>query len=203
MNKKRNALTEDLVGKKFNRLTVIEYSHSNNGAVWLCKCDCGSFITAKGKDLKNGKTKSCGCFHRDCASKLGKSKKTHGQSNTRLYYIWRAMKERCFNKNSRVYNRYGGRGITVCDEWANSFEAFYKWSINNGYSQKLTLDRIDNDGIYEPDNCRWTTMKVQNQNKSKPAPKEFYKNQYGIFRRRESSKVKGVRDDDVDGEAGR
>lgn len=184
MNRKRNALTDELVGRKFNRLTVIDYSHSDNGAVWLCKCDCGGVITAKGRDLKSGKTKSCGCFHRDCASKLGKSKETHGKSNTRLYYIWCAMKERCLNEKSSAYKWYGGREITVCEEWKSSFEDFYDWAMSHGYEEHLTLDRIDNDKGYFPDNCHWVTMKAQNSNRRKPAQREFYKNQYGIFKRK-------------------
>ena len=120
MNKKNNASTDNLVGKKFNRLTVIKYDHSDNGAVWLCKCDCGNYITAKGHSLKSGKTKSCGCYHKDLARKLGKSKKTHGKSEDRIYYIWCAMKARCNNANNAHYDRYGGRGITVCDEWTNN-----------------------------------------------------------------------------------
>lgn len=189
MNKKRNARTDELVGRKFNRLTVIDYSHSDNGAVWLCKCDCGGFITVKGKDLKSGKTKSCGCFHRDCASKLGKSKETHGKSNTRLYYIWRAMKERCLNENSSAYKWYGGRGITVCDEWKLDFKAFYRWAMSHGYEEHLTLDRIDNESGYSPNNCQWTTMKEQSRNRRKPTPREFYKNQYGTFKSRVKEEV--------------
>lgn len=87
---------------------------------------------------------------------------THGMSKSRIYHIWCGMKARCSNKSSK---NYGGRGITVCDEWANSFDAFYEWSINNGYADDLTIDRTDNDGIYEPDNCRWTTYLVQNNNR--------------------------------------
>ena len=88
----------------------------------------------------------------------------HGLKHTRQYRIWLQMKNRCFNKNTSRYKDYGGRGITVCDEWRNDFKAFYDWSMSNGYSDDLTIDRINNDGDYEPNNCRWVTMKVQNRN---------------------------------------
>lgn len=128
-----------------------------------CKylCFCGKeFITDK-YSVKSGATKSCGCYHRYL---LLQRVKTHGDTNTRLNRIWRAVKSRCLNKNNKCYNLYGGRNITICNEWL-SYEPFKNWALNNGYEDKLTIDRIDNDKNYEPNNCRWITNKIQSINR--------------------------------------
>lgn len=150
---------EDLNGKKFNRLTVIKRTSGTikKHTYWECKCDCGNTTIVASQKLKNGSTKSCGCY--------GKEKVTrHGMWNTRVYKIWCNMKSRCNNSKLDVYEYYGARGITVCEEWENDFMSFYKWAMDNGYDEKLTLDRIDVDKNYEPNNCRWVTMKTQANN---------------------------------------
>jgi hypothetical protein len=153
----------DMTGQVFGRLTVLERAENTkrNKAQWLCQCSCGNKTIVSRTHLKRGQVKSCGCYRVD----LGKLNKTHGMKGTRLYRIWSGMKDRCLNRNSKYWDRYGGRGITVCEEW-KTFENFMEWAKQNGYSKKLTLDRIDNDGNYEPSNCRWATMKQQQNNRS-------------------------------------
>lgn len=156
MSKKLN-----LIGQKFGKLTVLEECNdrSKYGAiVYKCLCDCGnvSYVTSCNLRAKNG-TKSCGCSH------VGHS--THGKRHTRLYSIWLNMKQRCYNPKRAQYKDWGGRGIVMCDEWKNDFIAFYDWSMSNGYNDDLTIDRIDNNKNYKPDNCRWVDHKIQSNNK--------------------------------------
>ena len=156
----------DLTGMKFGRLTVIERDSDYispkgyHSTAWKCRCDCGSTATVRAIYLKNGAVRSCGCLRAEHPNHT-----THGKSNTRLYTIWKGILTRCYNKNDPAYAGYGGRGIHMCDEWRENFEAFYMWSINNGYRDNLTIDRIDNKMGYSPDNCRWATNKVQQNNK--------------------------------------
>lgn len=159
----------DLTGQKFGRLTVLERSeNSKTGkAKWLCKCDCGNEVSVMSTSLISGRTKSCGCFHRETSAK---NNYRHGLRNKRLYGVWQGMIARCYNKNNSVYENYGGRGISVCKEWRNDFQSFYDWSMANGYDEnaergKYTLDRINTRGNYEPDNCRWITIAKQQLNK--------------------------------------
>lgn len=154
---------EDLTGRRFGFLTVSgESERRGKNIMWNCLCDCGNRVVVPRSNLMNGHTKSCGCKTKEM---IGNATRVHGFVGTRLNRIYHGMKSRCYNPNNEKYKDYGGRGITVCDEWKNDFQAFYDWAMSNGYKENLTIDRINVDGNYEPSNCRWADNITQSYNK--------------------------------------
>lgn len=159
---KSERMTKDESGNRYGRLLVIDKAEYNSRyAYWNCLCDCGNIKAIRGSQLRNGDTTSCGCRSREILKQQQDNKRTHGLSKTNLYKRWLSMKKRC-NDNNNL--RYGARGIKVCKEWTNDFLSFYNWSLENGYKKELSIDRINNDGNYEPTNCRWTTAMEQRHN---------------------------------------
>lgn len=153
---------KDITGQKFGRLTALyrlHNYHDKNHTRWLCACDCGNLVEVQLSNLTNNHTTSCGCYYYKGYNKLDKV-------GRRIYNIWRGMKLRCCSIKSNRYKYYGRRGIKVCDEWKDNFQVFYDWALNNGYKEGLTIDRINVDGNYSPENCRFATIKQQARNKS-------------------------------------
>lgn len=172
---------QECIGKRYGRLTVISLNLDKIKEVkerthktyifYNCKCDCGNYSVTEKSRLKSGNTKSCGCYEKECKKtnclKHGAYSNFEKGKRERLYSTYSKMKQRCYNKNNKDYNYYGGRGILICDEWLdkeNGYEIFREWSLNNGYTDDLTIDRIDVNGNYKPSNCRWVDMKTQMNN---------------------------------------
>lgn len=155
---------QDLTGMRFGRLTVIEESYKENGKVyWRCRCDCNEETIVQGSKLRGGQTKSCGCLFDEYMQdriKYFYKDRVH----QKLYKTWACMKQRCYNPHNASYNNYGGRGITVCQEWKDNFLNFYNWAINNHYNDKLIIERKNVNGNYDPTNCKWATAKEQQNN---------------------------------------
>lgn len=183
--------TNDLTGKRFDRLLVVKKLHRvvDSCFYYLCRCDCDSEVEIRGDCLYSGSTRSCGCLNRESST-------THGMYRTRFYTIWQQMKDRCGNSNRDDYNTYGGRDITVCDRWKNSFENFrddmyysYLDHIEKFGEKNTSIDRIDVNGNYEPSNCRWATLKEQNRNKRNNRIIRFRGNEITLA---EASEITGV-----------
>ena len=165
----------NLIGMTFGRLTVIarvdDYvdKWGKHTSQWLCECSCENhtICIVRGPSLTSKKhpTRSCGCLRKEVASDKRKQQQTHGMSKTKIYKVWGSMKARCNNPNNKFYYRYGARGIKVCEEWNNSFDAFFQWAVTSGYKEGLSIERLDNDKGYEPNNCTWISLKDQATNK--------------------------------------
>lgn len=157
----------DLTGQYFDRLLVLGDSGYRccEKVLWLCLCSCGKGALVTTSDLKSGKQRSCGCLHGELVATRNKANATHRSTRTRLYSIWTGIKNRCYNKRAHTYRYYGARGIKMCDAWREDFVAFRDWALDNGYADSLSIERIDVDGDYCPENCTWIPFGQQQRNK--------------------------------------
>ncbi len=184
----KNQIRLHLEGQRYGKLVVLKEAepiYSKTGKMirrWECQCDCGNITVVRHGDLRSGRTVSCGCYNYEKESVL----KTHGYSRTKLYDVYIKMKSRCNNPDDKNYADYGGRGIKVCKEWNESPKSFIEWALNNGYKEKLSIDRINVNGNYEPGNCRWTDSETQCLNQRiRKDNKTGYKGLYidkGVYR---------------------
>lgn len=152
----------DITGNRYCKLVVLKRLENAKGGipVWECLCDCGNVTRVRGNNLKSGAVKSCGCLKKEAKPTL-----RHNMSKTRLYREWASIKRRCYTKSDKGYKNYGLRGIKMCDDWKNSFESFMKWALENGYTDALTIERIDVNKDYCPENCAWIPFDEQQKNR--------------------------------------
>lgn len=188
---RRDFRKHDLAGQRFGRLTVLgvaEDDMKHHGQRWLCQCDCGNTVIVRSDGLVSGHTKGCGCENA--------RRTTHGKADTKLFKVWTGMKQRCFNPKDYAYPNYGGRGVTICAEWSNDFSTFYEWSVTHGYKEGLSIDRIDVNGNYCPENCRWATPLQQMRNRRNTVYLEFEGSRHSLT---EWSEITGIKRDTLDG----
>lgn len=176
----------DLTGQRFGRLTAIQRKKSQKGrSMWLCQCDCGNQKVVSSNHLTRGAVKSCGCLNKEIAhergelSKIGERTRKHGDFGTKLYGVWAGIKRRCQNPNTKYYADYGGRGIRVCEDWQN-YEPFKEWALSQGYHEGMSIERIDVDGDYSPENCKWIPLSEQNRNKRLTVYIEYQGKRYTV-----------------------
>lgn len=180
----------DLTGQRFGRLLVLERAQNIRAhAAWLCQCDCGNTKIVSSYQLRSGETISCGCYRKE---KTGRQFRKYPQAkvNPRIYRIWKLMRCRCYGETSPKYKNYGARGIQICPEWLNDFLAFQTWALESGYSDDLSIDRIDVNGPYSPENCRWTNNIVQCNNKTDNAIYEYQGESHTVA---DWARIKGIR----------
>lgn len=179
----------DISGKRFGRILVLKYVGNSR---WLCRCDCSNEKIIRRDALIQGRTKSCGCFQKEIAAKQVRQRSLkHGDFGTKLYGIWAGMKRRCYNSRTKYYKDYGGRGITVCDEWKNDYSKFKEWALANGYREGLSIERVDVNKGYSPDNCKFITINEQNSNKRISIRLQYQGKEYSI---KELSKLTGIKE---------
>lgn len=191
----------DLTNQKLGRLTVIKRVDQKTPIRWLCQCECGNFKEVYATHLRSGNTRSCGCLAREIAVKMGhqrdigKRSFKHGDFGTKLYGIWAGMKRRCYNRNTKYYADYGGRGIKVCEEW-KEYINFKQWAVSAGYKEGLTIERINVDFDYSPDNCKWISIHEQNLNKRNSVRIEY---QGKIYSMKEIAAITGLKERTIKG----
>lgn len=187
---------KDWTNQRFGKLVVVKYLYTNKRrkAVWLCKCDCGNYTEQPSERLVTGNTRSCGCLHIEATKKNIRKAIEHNTINKTveerdIYKKFQQMKKRCYSPKCKAYNNYGGRGIDICSEWLNDYRTFIEWSLNNGYQKGLSIDRIDNNKGYYPENCRWVNNLTQQNNKRNNRYLEFEGEKYTIA---EWSRIKNI-----------